>query len=298
MGVVTRKQEQRYVTSDPARMLNMFLTKDLKRSWVEQFIDEGTGELVDVKRYELVCERGTLIDQDVISSISFYIQSGDITEVEVSDQRRMAVEQYKYNQVLFKAKVQFGSKKSTFLLNAHSVENVTEILRDYIELNYTRGFRIVGISEIDSCHVLVDNLKTRKQVNAELDKAFLKDEIDFEQYVRASDKESEENQTAEDTNVCKFYQIEARIISKDSDGDENEFSRPFIVYAHNATKASVLIEKFLNDEQDEIARRYAEEGSEYEKREVFSHIEECRIINISAYIPLEFSKAYSYAEED
>ena len=144
----------------------------------------------------------------------------------------------------------------------------------------------------------MDNLKTRKQVNAELDKAFLKDEIDFEQYVRASDKESEENQTAEDTNVCKFYQIEARIISKDSDGDENEFSRPFIVYAHNATKASVLIEKFLNDEQDEIARRYAEEGSEYEKREVFSHIEECRIINISAYIPLEFSKAYSYAEED
>ena len=153
-------------------------------------------------------------------------------------------------------------------------------------------------SLIDSCHVLVDNLKTRKQVNAELDKAFLKDEIDFEQYVRASDKEAEENQTAEDANVRKFYQIDARIISKDSDGDENEFSRPFIVYAHNATRASVLIEKFLNDEQDDIARRYAAEGDEYEKREVFSHIEECRIINISAYIPLEFSKAYSYAEED
>lgn len=298
MGVVTRKQERRYVTSDPACMLNMFLTKDLKRSWVEQFLNDDTGELIDIERYEIVCEKGTLIDQDVLSSISFYMQSGDITEVEVSDQRRMAVEQYKYDQVLFKAKVQFGSKKCTFLLNAHSVENVTEILRDYIELNYTKGFRIIGISEIDSCHVLVDNLKTRKQVNAELDKAFLKDEIDFEQYVRASDKQAEENQAAEDANVRKFYQIDARIISKDSDGDENEFSRPFIVYAHNATRAGILIEKFLNDEQDEIARRYAANGHEYEKRDMFSHIEECRIINISAYIPLEFSKAYSYVEED
>lgn len=298
MGVVTKKQERRYVTSDPADMLNMFLVRDLKRSWKEGFIDEDTGEVVEVERFELVCEKGTLIDQDVLSSICFYMQAGSITEVEVSDQRRMAVEQCKASQVLFKAKVQFGSKKSTFLLNAHSVENVTEILRDYIELNFKGGFRIVGISEIDSCHVIVDNLKTRKQVNSELDMAFLKEEITTDQYLRASDKEAEDSQSYEDVNIRKFYQIEARIISKDPDGDETELSRPFIVFSYNATRASMLIEKFLNDEQDRLEREITERGEEFVKMSMFSHIEECRIMNISAYVPLEFSKAYSYGEDD
>lgn len=298
MGVVTKKQERRYVTSDPADMLNMFLVRDLKRSWKEGFVNEDTGEAIEVERHEMVCEKGTLIDQDVLSSICFYMQAGSITEVEVSDQRRLAVEHVKADQVLFKAKVQFGSKKSTFLLNAHSVENVTEILRDYIELNCKGGFRIVGISEIDSCHVIVDNLKTRKQFNAELDMAFLKDEITSDQYLRASDKEAEENQTYEDMNIRKFYQIEARIISKDPDGDENELSRPFIVFSYNATRASMLIEKFLNDEQDRLEREVTERGEEFVKKSMFSHIEECRIMNISAYVPLEFSKAYSYGEDD
>ena len=298
MGVVTRKQERRLVTSDPAEMLNMFLVCDLKRSWKEAFCDDDTGEVIEIDRYEIVCEKGTLIDRDVLSSISFYLQSGDITEVEVSDQRRMAKEQYKCYQVLFKSKVQFGSKKSTFLLNAHSVENVSEILRDYIELNYKGGFRILSISEIDSCHVIIDNLKTRKQVNAELDTAYLRDEITAEQYLKASDKEAEENQSVEDTNIRKFYQIEARIVTKDQEGEENEFSRPFIVFSYNATRASMLIEKFLNDEQDRIAREAAERGDKFVKKDMFSHIEECRIANISAYVPLEFSKAYSYHEEE
>lgn len=298
MGVVTRKQERRYVTSDPADMLNMFLVRDLKRSWIESFVNEDTGEPLEVKRYELICEKGTLIDQDVLSSISFYMQSGDVTEVEVSDQRRLAVEQFKASQVLFKTKVQFASKKATFLLYAHSVENVSEILRDYVELNYKGGFRIVSISEFNTFRVIVDNLKTRKQVNHELDIAYLKDEISADQYFKASDKEAEENQSIEDTQIRNFYQIEARIVAKDADGDETEFSRTFIVFSYNATRASMLIEKHLNDEEDRIAREVAERGEKFEKRTLLSHIEECRIMNISAYIPLEFSQAYSYGEDD
>lgn len=42
--VETRKNEIRYVTSDPSKMLNKYLAKRVIKTWEESFIDEGTGE--------------------------------------------------------------------------------------------------------------------------------------------------------------------------------------------------------------------------------------------------------------
>lgn len=40
----TRKTEQRYITSDPVKMLNMYLAKSVYKTWNEDFIDEDTNE--------------------------------------------------------------------------------------------------------------------------------------------------------------------------------------------------------------------------------------------------------------
>ena len=62
--IETRKTEKRYVTSDPKKMLNMYLAKRVLKTWEESFIDEDTGETVNIERNEVLFDRGSLIDQD------------------------------------------------------------------------------------------------------------------------------------------------------------------------------------------------------------------------------------------
>lgn len=86
--IETRKTEQRYVTSDPTKMLNMYLSKSVYKTWSEDFIDEDTQETITIERNELLFTRGTLIDQDTLAQIRFSMEADGIKEVEVSNQKR------------------------------------------------------------------------------------------------------------------------------------------------------------------------------------------------------------------
>lgn len=90
--IETRKTEIRYVTSDPKKMLNMYLAKRVLKTWEESFIDEDTGETVTIERNEILFDRGTLIDQDTLAKIRFSMEADGIKEVEVSNQNRLAFE--------------------------------------------------------------------------------------------------------------------------------------------------------------------------------------------------------------
>ena len=90
--IETRKTEIRYVTSDPKKMLNMYLAKRVLKTWEESFIDEDTGETVTIERNEILFDRGTLIDQDILAKIRFSREADGIREVEVSNQNRLAFE--------------------------------------------------------------------------------------------------------------------------------------------------------------------------------------------------------------
>nr|UWI14550.1 MAG: hypothetical protein [Bacteriophage sp.] len=78
--VETRKNEIRYVTSDPSKMLNKYLAKRVIKTWEESFIDEDTGETVNIERNEVLFERGTLIDQDILAKIRFSMEADGIKE--------------------------------------------------------------------------------------------------------------------------------------------------------------------------------------------------------------------------
>ena len=203
--IETRKTEKRYVTSDPKKMLNMYLAKRVLKTWEESFIDEDTGETVNIERNEVLFDRGSLIDQDLLAKIRFSMEADGIKEVEVSSQKRLAFENENKFLYPYLAQAQIGDKKYKFLLYATGLENVCLILRDYIELNYQSGFTLTMAKEFDSCVILTDNLKERKVDDASI--AYLKNEITMAEYVDKMDDETEDSDEESKPDEKKFYPV-------------------------------------------------------------------------------------------
>ena len=275
----TRKTEQRYVTSNPARMLNMYLAKRVLKTWTEDFIDEDTGETVSIERNEVLFERGTLIDQDTLAQIRFSMEADGIKEVEVSNQKRMAFENENKCLYPYIAQAQIGDKKCKFLLYATGLENVIAILKDYIELNYQSGFTLTMAKEFDSCIILTDNLKERKTDSA----ACLNDGISTDE-CNATDAEEEESKPSEK----KFYQIETKVTFD----DEEERTQTFVVHTFNVDRAMMLISHWLKNKEEEYEKQAKEKGHEYEKKDIHTSIESAKPIPVGRFIPKEFSMAY------
>ncbi len=281
--IETRKTEQRYVTSDPAKMLNMYLAKGVYKTWNEDFIDEDTQETITIERNELLFTRGTLIDQDTLAQIRFSMEADGIKEVEVSNQKRMAFENENKCLYPYIAQAQVGDKKYKLLLYATGLENVIDILKDYIELNYQSGFTLTMAKEFDSCIILTDNLKERKVDSAS--EAYLKDEISSEEYLDAIDTEDTEEESK--PSEKKFYQIETKVTF-----DEEERTQTFVVHTFNVDRAMMLISHWLKNKEEEYEKQAKEKGHEYEKKDIHTSIESAKPIPVGRFIPKEFSMAY------
>ncbi len=283
--IETRKTEVRYVTSDPKKMLNMYLAKHVLKTWEESFIDEDTGETVTIERNEILFDRGTLIDQDTLAKIRFSMEADGIKEVEVSNQNRLAFENENKFLYPYLAQAQIGYKKYKFLLYATGLENVCLILRDYIELNYQSGFTLTMAKEFDSCVILTDNLKERKVDDASI--AYLKNEITMAEYVDKMDDEAEDSDEESKPDEKKFYQIETKITF-----DEEERVQTFVVNTFNVDRAMMLITHYLKNKEEECEKQAKEKGHEFRKREIHTAIESAKPIPVGRFIPKEFSMAY------
>lgn len=283
--IETRKTEVRYVTSDPKKMLNMYLAKHVLKTWEESFIDEDTGETVTIERNEILFDRGTLIDQDTLAKIRFSMEADGIKEVEVSNQNRLAFENENKFLYPYLAQAQIGYKKYKFLLYATGLENVCLILRDYIELNYQSGFTLTMAKEFDSCVILTDNLKERKVDDASI--AYLKNEITMAEYVDKMDDEAKDSDEESKPDEKKFYQIETKITF-----DEEERVQTFVVNTFNVDRAMMLITHYLKNKEEECEKQAKEKGHEFRKREIHTAIESAKPIPVGRFIPKEFSMAY------
>lgn len=282
--IETRITEQRYTTSDPQKMLNMYLAKRVLKTWTEDFVDESTGKIVSIERNEVLFERGTLIDQDTLAKIRFSMAADGIKEVEVSNQKRMAFENE--NKCLFPyiAQALIDDKKYKFLLYATGLDNVITILKDYIELNYQSGFTLTMAKEFDSCIILTDNLKERKVDS--VSEAYLKKEISAEEYLDAMETEGSEEEAK--PNEKKFYQIETKITFD----DDEERTQTFVVHTFNVDRAMMLITHWLQSKENEYEQQAKEKGHEYEKKDIHPSIESAKPISVGRFIPKEFSMAY------
>lgn len=282
--IETRKTEIRYVTSDPKKMLNMYLAKRVLKTWEESFIDEDTGETVNIERHEILFERGMLIDQDLLAKIRFSMEADGIKEVEVSSQKRLAFENENKFLYPYIAQAQICDKKYKFLLYATGLENVCLILKDYIELNYQSGFTLTMAKEFDSCVILTDNLKERKVDDATLEE--LKDK-----YLLGDSVTQEDDNEESKPDEKKFYQIETKITFGE-EGEEEERIQTFVVNTLNVDRAMMLITHYLKNKEEECEKQAKEKGHEFNKREIHAAIESAKPIPVGRFIPKEFSMAY------
>lgn len=275
--IETKHQEVRFKTSDPKRMLNMFLPNRLLRAWNEDFVDEDTGKVTSIERHEVILERGTCLDQDAISRIKFYMEAGDIKEIEVSNQRRMAYEVENNCIYPFEAQAMIGDKKIKFLLHANDIDRTALVLKDYIELNYRDPFWLVQVKQFTPCIILTDTLKQLKQ-----------DTIQTDIFEESKEAESEDELTDKDK---KFYQIETKIECEDADG-KWEVSQDFVIHTFDTPRAMMLINHYLLEKEKESRDNAIEKG---QTRLDITHtpvIETAKTISIGCYIPKEFSSAY------
>lgn len=292
--IETRKSEIRFRTSDPERMLGHYTTERIYRKWVEDMADDN-GNIVSIDRHQILFDKGIYISNDVLTEIKFWLEEGSLTDIEVSNQKRMGICSENTSMFPYRAVVSIGGKRYSFLFYAMSVQNAIDILNDYVELNYCGCYEITDIKELDYCVILVDKLKTIRQRNVELDVAYLNDELSLDEYLESKLEETEEASDAEadDSLKLRFYQIGAKIIMRVEDTPDEEYNQTFIVQTFSAVRANLIIEKYLRDRQEERYREsLSNPDNKFVRKEIMSFIEESKIINIGGFIPRLFSEAY------
>ena len=291
--IETKKDEVRYTTSDPKRILNRFLVKDVFRKWTENFFDKDTGEVCSIERSELLFERGSYLDKETISRIMFYMQEGSITEVEVSNQKRMGIETVNYSMFPYMVQCICIEKKRKYMLMAQNIRNVMEIMNDYLELKTNGAFRLVQIKECEYTRFITDRFSTvpldeTAKLAAEFPDLYSEEE---RKVIFGIDNDKEAD--------VKFYDIKAKIVEKDSSGEKCfESISSFLVKTYTADRAIMLIRKWIDNEREKRIREDKENGREIERNELYASIEESSIIPVFDFVPEDFSLAYQEVPDD
>lgn len=230
----TKKQEVKFATSDIKQMIGNYTAEVVKRKWIEDFVDKSTGQVVSVDRYEKILDKGVLIGKEKASSLNFYLQSGDISEVVVSNQCRkgdFAINNHPYSfAVTISRRENFTEKNTKLLLMAESTDMATEIVKDFAELKYDGLFWIKEIKQVGSI-LLKDTLK---KVDKSIE--YLKDNIDMKNQLINTDEDNSEKKG-------KFYSIDVNVTRVETKDDEtNEYPcgiYSFIVQTQNNIDTSL-----------------------------------------------------------
>lgn len=211
-GLQTKHEEVKFKTSDIEEMKGKYTVGRVLRKWNEDFVDEDSGETVQIERNEIILDRAVLLDTEAIALIQFYLTTGDIQEVEVSNQRRGGLFG-DYLTSIWMVQTLINGKKKNIYLYANSVFSALEIVSDFIEQNYEGTFGITKVNHFDSAILITDNYE--------------EEENDFEEAEEPKDPET--------------YRIELEV-----DHENRKHNAEFIVDARDAERAKILIERFLS----------------------------------------------------
>ncbi|MBD0822616.1 hypothetical protein [Aestuariibaculum marinum] len=211
----TKFNEVTFKTSDLAKMKGQYLAERLLRSWNEDFTDADTGEVVSIERNEVILERGTYLSNHELSEINFYLQSGDIKEIRVSNQKRAAV-LVSGMPTVWLVTIEVSGKKKSLYLYANCVDTAMSISKDYVEQKYLGKFKFVNIKELAYSYLI------------------------------SADEDKEDGHDSEDED--KIYKIEVEIARDEDD----TFKREFILNASDAEKAKSNIIYYLNKNMEAL----------------------------------------------
>lgn len=271
----TKFNEVRYTTADPDGAMGMYLARPLMKHWTEDCIDQTTGEVVSIKRTDILMERGTRIDYNTAASIKFAIQVGDIAEFEVTDQCRAGVYDRGYTAAPWVVTACVKDKNRKFILYAKGVEQALEIAKDYIELKFPGRFEFAGVKRFEDCIAISDNFN---RGGAENDTSLPTDD-------RKEDADAEAVEG-------KFYFLTLHVApAKGTDYDCN-----FLVFTKDAESAKVLANTWIENRRNaEVeAGNLSEEAAEAGFK---TTIKTATLVNCYCVIPPDFTRAYFEQEK-
>lgn len=278
----TKFTEERYITSDPELMYNRYFASNVYRTYTEDFLDDDTGEVVSIERKELLFERGQHINGDAIAKVRFYLASGDIKEVDVSNQCRKGMYWRSSSTCPYIAKVNTTDKKYKILLYATGLQNVLDIIQDFGELQFAGGFNIATAKEIDYADIHIDSLQP-----IDLTTEYLKDKISMREWAAAE----EAQQPAEQSSANKrFWRLDLEITQR-FNTREDAFEHSYIIQTSSVERALAVIEVLLYQNQEKNIKEGDERASYTIK------ILSAAPMKIDYVVPLHFSVAHNQQTE-
>lgn len=268
----TRKDEVIITTSDPSEMLNKYLVNTLFRKWYEPFIDDDTGEVIEMERCEPVLERGTYLDSEKLAVINFHLQAGDVTEVTVSDQRRIGKFATGFGVHPWSVSVLLH-KRHKFLCLARNIWQAIEIVEDYCEQKFDIVFDIVSAKEFKQHIFIFDDTVKMVEEDGQIK---TQTEVDEERGV-----------------VYVFYSVE--VTAEFGDGEKVDYR--YLVYAKDVDDAKELIEKDIRKKADAENLMYGL-ASHFNTESIDLTVKSAKLVNCSGVVGLEFTEAYCREKEE
>ena len=247
----------------PKRAVDYYLAEPLTKTWIEDFTDGATGEIVSVPREEIIRRRGELITPQEAASLNFLIQTGEIESILVTDQRRQATEYNNSYLKPYQVIALVNRKREKLILEAQTVSLAMDVARDWIELNYKGDFTIIGASALLNVILLNSNLLTLEE---------------------AAMAEEEEGETG------RFYKADAEIKIKYLGEDEpREEKFTFIVKTLDVDTAKAAAAAW-------IAAREQERQNTEEISSIKTTLTAATPFSCTAIIPRAFCEAYREIE--
>ena len=248
----TRFDEFRWRTLEPSQMLNRYLVEPATRVWKEDFIDEDTKEIATVERKEVIEPAGTLITQDVLARLQFFIQAGELKEVLVSNQLRQGARADYSALVPYTVTLKpFDGAAVKLLVRANSLNMALQIAEDYGDYIIPGYYRVKSAKKEDNFLIIDEPAK---------------------------------NEKGEETDPGTYYKTDAIVSITKADGTElvTKSLDTFLTISPDADVARQLILR-------EIARLYKKDHGTVQVELTLS---EARVFNASDIVPYHFSKKY------
>lgn len=211
--VQTRYDEvtERLTVEEFPKALGKYAKRPIRREWTEEVFDTATRKAEKVQRYETIIPKGTIIDKDDIAKMQFHAQAGELTMIEVTNQKRQSEETGHYHMVaLVTATV--GSKNVKLIMHALNIPMALDIARDFIEQTYDKNFSFISAKVTTTYHIIEETLLQLKDCT---DEQAIADEYENARFYEISARYATWNENEKDDNSL----IEGVFLCRTSDVD-------------------------------------------------------------------------------
>lgn len=160
--LIPRPNEIIQTTSNVEEAQGKFLAEHLYNKWIEDYIDEATGELSPMERKEIVLQKGTLIDGLSLGKIIQVMEENQYNEIKVSNVSRLGIEDFG-ELTIWVATAEINKKKKNFYMYSTSAQNTIKIVSDYIEQTYNSLYNIVSVKKMKNSRIVSESENYREE---------------------------------------------------------------------------------------------------------------------------------------